>query len=150
LALELARAGRERELRPAAGAGKGLYVRRRGGVRHRTHCGIGGGAFAKSGASSGTSPAFIHCAIPAFHTSELRLNWPEPTWPWSAARSNGPVWLWPTATWNIATPGIGGGAAPAVAAAAPVIALIMVAPIATPAPSPMAAPAIPPGFAAAS
>ena len=47
----------------------------------RTHCGTGGGTAAKSDASSGTSPAFTHCAMPAFHTSVARVSWPDETWP---------------------------------------------------------------------
>src|SRR5205814_10638789 len=80
---------------------------------------------------------------------------PDVTWACNVARSKGPVWLWPTATWNIDPPGIGGGEADAAPgppgpAAPPVIEFIICAPIAMPAPSPMPAPAAPPGLFAAS
>ena len=107
LALERVRAGRERELRAAARAREGLDEGRAsspGGIQLRPGCpafavsGIGGGTFEKSGASSGTSPALVHCGMPFFHTSVLRLTVPGRDLLLQRAMSKGPVCAWPCAT----------------------------------------------------
>src|SRR6185436_202516 len=126
LALERARAGCERELRPAAGAGEGVDegpgvglrcspfpTLPQGGGRNRRHCGMGGGTFAKSGASSATSPAFTHCAMPVVHTRVLRLSVPAAICCCRVFMSKGPARFCPIATWKTAAPGIGGGTCPA-------------------------------------
>src|SRR5207237_729378 len=85
-----------------------------------SYCGMGGGTLANSDDSSGTSPAFDHCAMPAFQTRVARVSWPLAACCCRLERSNGPDWVWPTATWNCAPPGIGGGiGAPAVVAGEP-------------------------------
>lgn len=97
-ALEGIRSGRERQLRPALGAGEGLDEGARRGCLLQLYCGIGGGELLKMEASSGTSPAFDHPDIPARHTSEPRVSWPDEACCCNEPRSNGPVWFWPTAT----------------------------------------------------
>src|SRR5579862_4398287 len=74
------------------------------------HPGMGGGpATAKSPASSGTCPAAVQAAIPAFQTRESAVSWPLVTCDCSTSIAYGPF-CWPlTATKNAIGCGTGGG-----------------------------------------
>ena len=61
-------------------------------IRKSPHApGKGGGIWANRPASSATSPAALHCAMPCVHTSVARVNCPLCAWRCSSSSGNGPA-----------------------------------------------------------